>query len=363
MPVRLTSLLVLLIFAAWPVSAQEPTPAPITANNITQLAPSASIDFDDLPPEAGVILSGGFALNASGSLVALRNRDNGIVTFDGAGKLVDVFSVTGADGLPDTVLDMAFNREGSLLAAIASDGAAYTVALRLLDEQVTALQPLPFAPDIPLRVWFDGDTPSLWLELSPADPGESPYVAQLPYALPGQIADNSQLETVPFGPDADPETFARFGRIGAPYAVTSTQAGRISVWNLETADILAQAQVEGLPVFGGLNRDATALAWRDPDYTELHLLDLTTGEDRLVALLDGTYINYILVTPPADLILGIHVGDEPIIAAWDTATGERIDVGAYRQCVRTPDMARLSGNGAVVVIGCDSGVDIWRVMP
>ena len=110
-----------------------------------------------------------------------------------------------------------------------------------------------------------------------------------------------------------------------------------------------------------MNRDASALAWRDPDYQELHLLELTTGEDRLVAPLDGAYINYILVTPDADVILGVHVGAEPIVAAWAAATGERFDLGAYRECSRTPDMARLSGNAAVLVIGCDTGVDIWRV--
>lgn len=83
----------------------------------------------------------------------------------------------------------------------------------------------------------------------------------------------------------------------------------------------------------------------------------------MVARLDDDYINYILVSPEADVILGVHVGDEPIIAAWDVATGERTDLGAYRECSRTPDMARLSGDGTTVVVGCDTGLDIWRVQP
>lgn len=351
-------------FVLAPVSAQDAEPIPVTIDNVTRLAPSVAIDFDDVPPEAGTILSGGFALDGAGRLLALRNRDNAIVLFDTEdGALIDVFSVPGADGLPDTVLDVTFNRDGSLLAAIVSDGATYAVAIHLLDKQLTAVQTLPFAPDIPLRVWFDAGAPVLWLEVSPLDPGESPYVIRLPYVLPGVAADGIEAETVPFAPDSDPDTFARFGRIGAPYAVTTTQSGRVTVWNLERAEAIAQAQVDGLPVFGGLNRDASALAWRDPDYTELHMLDLTTGEDRLVAPLDGTYMNYVLVTPQADVILGVHVGEQPIVAAWDVATGERIDLGAYRECSRTPDMARLSGNAAVVVIGCDTGIDIWRVAP
>lgn len=348
-----------LFYAALPVAAQD-SPV-VTIDNLTALAPSAQIDFDNLPAEVGEVLSGGFALDPSGQWLAIRNRDNAVAIFTTSGDLVDVYSIPGADGLPDTVLDSAFNRAGTLLASIVSDGATYTTAIRLVDQQLTALQPFPLAPDIPLRVWFDAEEPYYWLEVTPVDPGESAYLVRLPYVLPGIAALEVESVIVPFAPDAEPDTFARFGRINAPYAVTATQAGGVTIWNLEQGEAIARAQVEGLPVFGGLNRDASALAWRDPSYTELHLLDLTTGEDRLVAPLDGTYINYILVTPPADVILGVHVGEESIVAAWDSATGERTDLGAYRDCTRTPDMARLSGNATVLVIGCDTGIDIWRV--
>jgi hypothetical protein len=352
-------LLVALLCMALPVGAQD---APVvTIDNVTTLAPSAQIDFDNLPEEVGEVLSGGFALDAGGQRLAIRNRDNAVAIFTTTGELVDVFSIPGADGLPDTVLDSSFNRAGTMLASIVSDGATYTTAIRLVDEELTALQPFPFAPDIPLRVWFDAEAPYYWLEVTPADPGESAYLVRLPYVLPGIAAVDVEPLVVPFAPDSEPDTFARFGRINAPYAVTATQAGGVTVWNLEQGEAIARAQVDGLPVFGGLNRDASALAWRDPSYTELHLLNLTTGEDRLVAPLDGTYINYILVTPPADVILGVHVGEEAIIAAWNAETGERTDLGAYRECSRTPDMARLSGSATVLVIGCDTGIDIWRV--
>jgi len=355
-------LICLLALVVLPASAQD-EPQPVTGDNVTRLSPAAQIDFDNLPEEAGEILSGGFALDPAGRRLALRNRDNAVTIFDTDAGLIDVFSIPGADGLPDTVLDYAFDRTGALLAAIASDGATYSIAIRIVESELTLTQPFPFAPDIPLRVWFDADEPYTWLEISPIDAGKSPYVARIAYALPGVNAVEAEPVVLPFAPDSDPDTFARFGRIGAPYAVTATQAGRVTVWNLEQAAAITSAQTDGLPVFGGLNRDASALAWRDPDYQELHLLDLTSGEDRLVALLDGAYINYILVTPEADVILGVYVGDEPIVAAWDTATGERTDLGLYRTCGRTPDMARLSGNAAVLVIGCDTGVDIWRVAP
>ncbi len=357
---RLIHMLMLALLAALPAYAQE-DPVPVNRDNVTRLSPSARIDFDALPDSAGEILSGGFALDPVGRLLALRNRDNTVVIFDTTGALVDVFSVPGADGLPDTVLDTAFDRTGALLAAVVSDGAGYSVAIRIIESGLTLVQPFPFAPDVPLRAWFDANEPYYWVEVTPAEPGESPYVARFAYALPDVASTDVEPEIVPFAPDSDPDTFARFGRIGAPYAVTTTQAGAVTIWDLEQATVIATAQTDGLPVFGGLNRDASALAWRDPDYQELHLLDLATGQDKLVAPLDGAYINYILVTPGADLILGVHVGDEPVVAAWDSATGERFDLGAYRACTRTPDMARLSGNAAVLVIGCDTGVDIWRV--
>lgn len=357
---RLLLIGLLAIFAALPLQAQE-EPLPVNRDNVTRLASAARIDFDDLPEAAGIIQSGGFTLDPAGQRLALRNRDNAVTIFDTNGELVDVFAVPGADGLPDTVLDYAFDRTGGLLAAIASDGATYTIAIRIIDSGLTLIEPFLFAPDVPLRVWFDADTPTYWLEITPTDAGKSPYVVRVPYALPGVEASGAAPDVLPFAPDSDPDTFARFGRIGAPYAVTATQAGVVTVWNLEAAAAIASARTDGLPVFGGLNRSATALAWRDPDYRELHLLDFTTGEDRLIAPLDGAYINYMLVTPDADVILGVHVGAQPIVAAWDTATGERTDLGAYRECTRTPDMARLSGNAAVLVIGCDTGVDIWRV--
>ncbi len=352
-------LLLSLLLVALPVGAQDAEP--VTVETVSRLSPDVRIDFDNLPAEVGEILSGGFALDPAGQLLALRNRDNAVAIFDTFGELIDVYTLAGADGLPDTVLDSAFNRSGGLLASVVSDGATYSVAIRIIESELTAMQPFPFAPDVPLRVWFDAVEPYYWLEVTPADPGESAYLVRLPYVLPGIAATEAEPMVLPFAPDSDPDTFARFGRIGAPYAVTATQAGLVTVWNLEQGEAIASAQVDGLPVFGGLNRDASALAWRDPSYQELHLLELASGEDRLVAPLDGTYINYILVTPSADVILGVHVGEEPIVAAWDAVSGERTNLGAYRECTRTPDMARMSGDASVLVIGCDTGIDIWRV--
>jgi hypothetical protein len=57
----------------------------------------------------------------------------------------------------------------------------------------------------------------------------------------------------------------------------------------------------------------------------------------------------------------VDVDDEPVVVAWDVATGQQYHLGTYRQCNRPPDMARLSEDGTTLVIACDTGLDIWRV--
>jgi hypothetical protein len=60
-------------------------------------------------------------------------------------------------------------------------------------------------------------------------------------------------------------------------------------------------------------------------------------------------------------VIGVNIDLEPIIVAWDVASGERLDLGFYRECSRTPDMVQISEDGTTLAIGCDTGIDIWRV--
>ena len=313
---------------------------PIDADNVKALRSVARIDYADAPPEAGRIESaGGFALSGDGNRIAVRNREGGVVTWSAAGELIDVFAVPGADGLPETVFDIAFNEAGTLLAAVASDGAAYSVVVRELENDLTLVHPFPNAPDVPLRVWFDGTQPALWMEVASAE-NEPGYALQIPYALPGQVATTEELTRVPLGPETDPTAEVRFGRIVPPYAVTASEQDQVTLWNLELEEPVAVVQAAVMPVFGGLNAPATHLAWRDDILTSLRLLDFTTGEDREITPLNGDYISFIVVNPNADVVLGVDVNDEPVIVAWDAATGERTELGAYRDCERAPDMAR-----------------------
>jgi hypothetical protein len=122
------------------------------------------------------------------------------------------------------------------------------------------------------------------------------------------------------------------------------------------------AKVENGPaVFGQINATAEYLAWRDPQSEFLNLLDFITGENLIIAELNRQYVQGYFVTISGDVILGVNVDFAPIVVAWDVATGNRIDLGNYRHCNRVPDLIRLSLDGASLIVGCDTGLDIWRV--
>ena len=70
---------------------------------------------------------------------------------------------------------------------------------------------------------------------------------------------------------------------------------------------------------------------------------------------------YLLLNSSASVIIGINVDLKPVVVAWNVVTGERIELGEYRSCDRQPDMVRLSVDDTTLVIGCDTGMDIWRV--
>jgi hypothetical protein len=83
-----------------------------------------------------------------------------------------------------------------------------------------------------------------------------------------------------------------------------------------------------------------------------------------VAALGGDYVQWFFLTPAADVILAVNRDFDPVVLAWAVDSGRALDLGPYRPCTRPqPDMARLSADGTTLVIGCDTGLDIWRVRP
>jgi WD40 repeat protein len=354
---KLLMLIFLIVGAAAAAEADEHSPI-IDAENITRLTPVVTVDFADFPPElTGPVDSGWFTLNAAGEYAAVIRRDGGLVVFDAAGDLTDTYAVQGDNGDPATVLDATFGADGHTLAALHADGTAYYISITEVSSGHITLMTLPETTDSPVRIWLDETLEHAWLEVLGGDAETEHYVIRLP--LPG-IED--EVITLPSGPENDAESYVRIGRIPAPLAITSTLEGVVKLWNLETGEITAEIQLDGIPVFGRVNETTgQQLAWRDPQSETLQLLDFATGENVLVAPLGGEYIQAILLGAAGDVILGVAIGDDPVVAAWDVATGDYTVLGEYRPCSRVPDMVRLSADGTTLVIGCDAGLEFWRI--
>lgn len=177
------------------------------------------------------------------------------------------------------------------------------------------------------------------------------------YALDESINVVAEM-TIPADFD---EPVMRIGRIDFPIVVQTTLTGDVTIYNFDT--LLGEYKVGDVPtVFGHVNAPKTHFAWVDPESTLLNLLDLATGENRVVAELDNLYAQYYLLSQDASLVIAVNVDFEPNLVAWDTDTGERYELGEYRDCERIPDKAKLSADGSTLIIGCDGGIELWRIV-
>ncbi len=362
-----TSLVIVLVLACFSLavstSAQDSRPT-ITAENIHQLHSVAQINFADWEEQVGKIENGWFALNDDGSRFAVMTRTGDVVIGDDIGNVIDHYSIPGGDNLPTSVLDIAFRVNHPAVVSVHSEGGAYYVAYRYYYTHNTEYFRFD-TPDVPLRIWDSGLT---WLEVSPADYARSRYVQMLnPTEFTGfrvnEVLPPDAVRELPSGPENDPDAFLRIGRIDPPFAITVTQDFLVKRWNLESNQVTATAQVGALPGAGQLSTDGRYFAWRDGDSKALHLLDFETGNDRLIAPLQGIYIPFLLPNSSASVIIGVNVALKSTVVAWDTKTGGHIALGDYRFCSRQPDMVRLSDDSTTLIIGCDKGLDIWRVSP
>jgi WD40 repeat protein len=345
-----------LVFLSFPVAAQDAEPPVITAENVTQLESVATIDFDDYLDALGEVPLGWFKMDEAGQAVVVPSR-----TEDGEALGIWSVAYDGSDqefvllpGEPGTILGVdVMQRASSAAVAVARfDGQVFSLTYQ--HDSSLSIQSLEI-DGLPVNLWFDTtatDTVSIWVEV------EAETASVMEFDL------SAVVQTLPYTPGQDQEAVVRVGRSQPPYAVTSSIEGLVKLWNLQTGEVLAEVDNgTGEPsVFGAVNADATHLAWRDNLSNNLYLLDFATGENQLVAELDEAYMQFMFLAKDADLIIGVNLDFEPSVYAWDVATGERYDLGPYRICSRVPDMARLSADGTTLVIGCDTGLDFWRIM-
>lgn len=350
-------LVVLLLFVIGVAAhAQDAANPVISAGTITQLQPAVQIDYATVE-NAGSLESGWLRVSDDGTYIVTVNRANDMLLWDTiTGDLLDVYAIPGADGTNTNMLDVAWHPDGASVHSLHTDGATYSVAAYdVASGEVQIISTLT-ADDRPVRVWPDADPARTWIEVMPLDSSVVPYVMQL------DVVTGRVMQQLDSAPEADPISDARIGRMPAPLAVTASVDGLAQLWNLESGEQLSAVQVDSMPMFGHMNgASGRVLAWRDPMSEQLQLLDFTTGENTLIAPLNGDYLQALLITPSEDVIVGVNVNAEPVVVAWRTVDGERLSLGEYRNCTRTPDMVQISTDGTTLVIGCDTGLDVWRV--
>jgi hypothetical protein len=254
-------------------------------------------------------------------------------------------------------LDARFDQTSAQVAAIHTDGIDFFASVHSVFADTITLD-YPEDRGLPVRVWFDADAPYLWFESMPIEPDDPFEVIRLP--LPE--AEDQTLIAIPNTAEQETTAFVRIGRIPAPYAITSTPEGLVRLWDLQTGEVISEVELPTVPVFGRINENTgMQLTWRDPLSESLQLLDFATGENREIATIGGDYIQALMLTSAADVILAVHIGEEAIVRAWISESGEVIDLGPYRMCNRVPDMVQLSQDGTTLVIGCDLGLEVWRI--
>jgi hypothetical protein len=304
----------------------------ITAANIAHLQP---VDELRLPTS---FQQGWFILSDDGSEVVLHDRVGGVWRYTLGRDLEQLYA----------------DQPMSLAAGVIRDGVFYGVhnlgeMIRIYraSDTVEVLDIASSAPAVDFWVMKDGS-----------------YAVER-VSAPTLIASRdgqTRLLEADFAGSMD--VVVRIGRIPAPYAVTSTEDGQVTLWHWPTNERRAFVNNGmGQPsVFGNINASASHLVWRDNENSTLYLLDFVSGENRLIAPLNGEYVQWFFLSADASVVLGVNVEFDPIVAAWDAATGERFDLGSYLPCQRPqPDMARLSADGTTLVIGCDAGLQFWRV--
>lgn len=346
---RRYSLLFLFFLLVIPITAQEdaPPPIPITSENIRQLQSVMQVDFDDYPE----IVSGWFVLSGNGRRIAVRVGLNRMMIWEEGDLVADFIPRNN----PDNIVDAVFSPVDQSLVMIDDRG---QIAIYAVDFQVQEVYMAYITGGIIQSLW---SSPShftvLWTEALT-------YTDNVPTLFSISPVPSLEIKQYVYAPATDPNALVRIGRILPPYVVTSSPEGEVKLWYLETGEVLASADVGDMPaVFGQISPNARFLVWRDPMSQNLSLLDFDTGENQIITALDGAYFQAFFVSDDGSVALGVDEEFESNVVAWIVDTGERVDLGEFRACSRVPDMIRMSQDFTTLVIGCDTGLDIWRIVP
>lgn len=275
----------------------------------------------------------------------------------------------------DGVLDLAFSRDGTLLAG--ADGRSTTLwnvtareePATLTDTEIdpVQVQSLAFHPYADVLACANMDaTVNLW------DTGTHQKLGTL---IDPIGYTNSRQKSV--------ESLA-FSRDGTTIA-TSNMARKVRFWDISTGAIVSTIDGLELPVLelayspdgsllaGGTaslrTRDGQVKLWSADSQKEVATLTVpyvtTPGESIPRKERIARYVNSVQFSPDGETVIGSVNGD-PLIVRWDVATRKLVDVedtrtyqdGAYHDTVHP---MRISPDGTMIAAGLFRNVALWKL--
>ncbi len=319
----------------------------ISAENLHRLRPHGRIDFAGFEAKLEI---GWFAANEDATEFLL---------FGQSGEIYDI-------SFSDDSLRWLNRREQGAQSFALIDGIQVQgepIILHQLEDQYFINENKLRKSHVPVALYHGISEGDLFVEATD-DNGQTQF---LRYRLDRETGDLSLQDVIPFPDRVGDAPAMRIGRINFPVVIVSALAESrlyFDIYPDSFSEVGAKEfqLVNGPAVFGAVNAPAAShLAWTNPSREQLKLLDLGTGENRIVAALGGAYPQYLLLSQDASAILAVNLDFQPAVVAWNAESGQRYDLGLYRECGRIPDKVEISRDGRALIIGCDTGLDIWRV--
>ena len=321
--------------------------APISGSNLGSLQSVWQIDFADFPGELKI---GWFAANEGASEFVVFDSDHQIYVVDGNGIKRSWSYINDGRAQIFTLIDAAYHDDRPVI-------------LYLLDNRYFINEQEFVSCFSPVKVFSTDERNLIFVEALDRD-GDTVF---LKVALASADTKLRVLDEIPFPAHDKNAPAVRIGRIDLPLVILSSLSDSgLSVFRYPAnfnSDAARQYLLENGPAVFGVVIGAVGshFAWSDPASDRLNLLDMATAENRVVAKLDGAYAQYHILTSDGSAIILVNLDFDPVVVAWDVASGRRYDLGPYRKCGRIPDKVTLSVDGTALIIGCDTGLDIWRI--
>ncbi|WP_426402826.1 WD40 repeat domain-containing protein [Streptomyces sp. R-07] len=314
------------------------------------------------------------AFSPDSKILAVGLLDGGVELWD-PGTLAPTVKLRKPSKRYDGVHDLAFSRDGTLLAACDGIGTTlWNVAARkeiatLTDTEIdpVQVQSLAFHPHADVLACANMHaTVNLW------DTGTHEKLATLIDPIGYTKSRQKSVESVAFSRD------------GSTIA-TSHEARNVRFWDISTGEIIGTINGLELPVLhlayspdgsllaGGTaslsSRDGQVKLWSADSQEEVATLTVpygtTPGESIPRKERIAQYVNSVQFSPDGGTVIGSVNGD-PLIVRWDVATRKVVDIEDARIYQNGADYdtahpMRISPDGTMITAGLLSDVALWKL--